>query len=1155
MRDAPQRQSDTFLKPTVGRRRQCFRREARLVSRSIPRLKHGNRCAARLCGWEALEPRQLLAGVLTAHWLADDLLAELPAGGAVTSWHDKVSQIPATAGGTPQLQPNQIGGRALVDFDLSNGADSLFVDANVNPLTGADDFSVVVAFRTSADSLQGQSGSWFENTGIVDANQRGLGLDWGLSIDAQGQLSTGLGAGIGVEPQTLYSSTAGLNDGQLHVATVTRQQGTLTLYVDTMPPDQLVNASAFKRGRLDMVFGALTDRQTGFTGDLAEVRLYNGALTAGEVAALTATVQAFYSNSPPVAADDQYLVQEDALFFVSNTGQGVLQNDTDADTDPLTAVVVTEPAHGKLVLNANGTFIYDPDTNFYGVDTFTYVAQDFRASNLATVTFDVQSVYDPAIAVDDQYKLRPGEVLRIDTTTGLLFNDANPDQASLTTRLVDDVGNGDLMLGDDGSFVYDPMGFAGITSFRYQLDDGTQLSAPATVTLAVNSVPVASADTLKLREDIPFELTGPGGILDNDFDAEGTEDLTVIVVEPPTAGTLEAATDGGLTYVPMEDYVGSDTFSYRLSDGFDESEVVAVTLDVQPVNDPPLTIEDAYFVTPGGRLTVPAAQGILANDRDVETQPLSARLLSPATHGTVQIDEDGAFRYVPELDFEGEDEFYYTASDAQDESSGTRVTIRVVDQPLVINEVLSLNTGSLPTRTRAPDANRFAGDDQWFDWIEIYNRLPRPLDLGGLHLTDSATDPLRWQFPPQTIIPGEGYLVVFASGLNFVNPDQDEQGLLHTNFRLAAEGEYLALTNVDGAVIDALQPQGGAPTADVSFGRSAEGLRYFSEVSPGAANTAGLLGYTAGVEYDVPHGFMTEAFQLTIRSSDPEARIRYTLDGSEPTETSGVDYNLPLTISATTMVRAAAFKDEYVRSSVTTQTYVFLADVLQQSPMGEAPLGWPDRPVRGQAFDYGMDPEIVNDANWGPQLPDALTQIPSLSLVTEQSNLTDPRTGIYVNATQDGRAWERPASLELLNPDGSPGFQIDAGLRIRGGFSRGGFNPKHSFRLFFRDEYGGDLNFPLFEDEGVDRFQNIDLRTAARIMPGATIRSMTRRETASYAMSIRAICSAHRDSRTLAVATTTCMLTVNIGDCIKPRNVRKPPLRNRIWGVIKTITT
>ncbi|MEJ2703793.1 MAG: CotH kinase family protein, partial [Sedimentisphaerales bacterium] len=143
------------------------------------------------------------------------------------------------------------------------------------------------------------------------------------------------------------------------------------------------------------------------------------------------------------------------------------------------------------------------------------------------------------------------------------------------------------------------------------------------------------------------------------------------------------------------------------------------------------------------------------------------------------------------------------------------------------------------------------------------------------------------------------------------------------------------------------------------------------------------------------------------------------------------------------------------------------------------PSSWPSGSVNGQTMNYGMDPDVVNDPRYRNLMDDALLTIPSISLVTELKNLFDPATGIYVNATRHGKEWERPVSVELINPDGSEGFQIDAGLRIRGGYSRNDNNPKHAFRLFFRPEYGqSKLRFPLFGDEGVSEFENIDLRTS-----------------------------------------------------------------------------
>ena len=131
-----------------------------------------------------------------------------------------------------------------------------------------------------------------------------------------------------------------------------------------------------------------------------------------------------------------------------------------------------------------------------------------------------------------------------------------------------------------------------------------------------------------------------------------------------------------------------------------------------------------------------------------------------------------------------------------------------------------------------------------------------------------------------------------------------------------------------------------------------------------------------------------------------------------------------------------------------------------------APAGWPApgaAQLNGQTMRYGFQTALKAQYTT-QQLTDALNQVPSISLVTDQANLTDQTTGIYSNADQKGDAWERAASLEYLPQDNSTGFHINCGLRIRGGASRGDYAPKHSFRLYFRNQYGdGNLKFPLHE--------------------------------------------------------------------------------------------
>lgn len=366
-------------------------------------------------------------------------------------------------------------------------------------------------------------------------------------------------------------------------------------------------------------------------------------------------------------------------------------------------------------------------------------------------------------------------------------------------------------------------------------------------------------------------------------------------------------------------------------------------------------------------------------------------------------------------------------------------------------------------------------DGDYSDWIELHNTAGSEVSLQGWFLTDEPGNLRKWPFPAVTL-PADGFLVVFASGKNRAVVGAP----LHANFNLNADGEYLALVRPDGVTVAAeYAPQFPPQRADYSFGL-APGVpepRYFATPSPGQPNSQGFVAFVADTKFSVNRGFFDQPFTVTISTATEGAVIRYTTNGTPPTATTGSVYTGPIPISQTTVLRAAAFKAGYEPSNVDTQTYLFLDDVVRQSPDGRPPPGWPSS-WGANVVDYGMDPDIVNHPTYGPMLKEALTSLPSFSLVMDLNDLFHPTTGIYANPGQDGRSWERPCSVELLNPDGTEGFQINAGLRIRGGFSRSTSNPKHAFRLFFRQEYGaGKLRYPLFGDHGAEVFDGIDLRT------------------------------------------------------------------------------
>ena len=247
-------------------------------------------------------------------------------------------------------------------------------------------------------------------------------------------------------------------------------------------------------------------------------------------------------------------------------------------------------------------------------------------------------------------------------------------------------------------------------------------------------------------------------------------------------------------------------------------------------------------------------------------------------------------------------------------------------------------------------------------------------------------------------------------------------------------------------------------------------------------------------EFSITHGFYETSFDVIITSETAGAKIKYTLDGSDPiTSSSALQLDAPATVNINpestvgnrgknpgVVLRACTILPDLSMSKSVAQTYLFVNKVGALSPEGTKPgPDWPSSYVNSQTMDYGMDSGVLNDSRYKDKIDDALLAVPTISLVTDLDNLFDPSTGIYVNALEAGEDWERPASIELLNPDGSEGFQINCGVRIRGGWSAHGDNPKHAFRFFFREEYGkGKLKFPLFGNEGVDAFDKIDLRTS-----------------------------------------------------------------------------
>ena len=400
---------------------------------------------------------------------------------------------------------------------------------------------------------------------------------------------------------------------------------------------------------------------------------------------------------------------------------------------------------------------------------------------------------------------------------------------------------------------------------------------------------------------------------------------------------------------------------------------------------------------------------------------------------------------------------------------------------VIINEFLAGNVSTNGLRDEDGDLS---------GWIELYNRGVTSVNLGGWSLTDDPSQPAGWLFPAVNLGPGQ-YLLVFASAKD---RSPTNGGNLHTNFKLSTSGQYLGLFNANFPPEIATQflPAYPAQGPNISYGLYNDVFCYLTNPSPRTANSgpASFNGLAADPRASVPSGFFSRPFSLTLSTTSSSASIRYTLDGSEPTSTHGLLYTGPITVAggpaqAVVNVRAVAFRDDLLSSHVLTHSYIFPSFVLVQpgNPTG-FPASWLTQTNDGSIAtvvpaDYQMDPKIITNSAYTALAAQALTNLPTLSIVTEADALFSQSQGIYANPNPveaDRPLWERPASAELLLPDGSSGFRMNAGLRIHGSTSRDpNWTRKHSFRLFFKAGYDGPLHYSMFADSPVATYHTLVL--------------------------------------------------------------------------------
>lgn len=393
----------------------------------------------------------------------------------------------------------------------------------------------------------------------------------------------------------------------------------------------------------------------------------------------------------------------------------------------------------------------------------------------------------------------------------------------------------------------------------------------------------------------------------------------------------------------------------------------------------------------------------------------------------------------------------------------------------------------LITEFMASNSTTIADEDgDYSDWLELYNASEETIHLEGWYLTDKADNLTKWEIPDVSLEADE-YLLIFASEKKRNSPSAP----LHTNFKLTASGEFLAVVEPDGVTIShAYAPAFPIQREDFSYGLYQGQTIFFDLPTPGAENALGEI--VQAPQFSHTRGFYDASFGLALTGIGNNLEIYYTTDGTRPNAETGTLYSGPVDITTTTPFSAVAINADGLYSEIITQTYLFIADILQQpNDPGGYPATWSPYKFRaGNApADYAMDPEVVEAPEYKDLMDDALTSIPTLSIVTNKgflfSHLKDSELGgIYIytgnsGASGTGQDWERPASIEYYDPNTQEEFQVNCGLRLHGGNSRVPENSqKHSFRVSFRSQYGpSKLKFDLFDEPtATDEFNALVFR-------------------------------------------------------------------------------
>ncbi len=620
----------------------------------------------------------------------------LGAGEPLLSLSKTVTTAGGTCPGSETLTVNA-GDTVKYCYTISNpGTADLYnvtlVDDNATPANSADDFSVTLSGLTSGGLQAGASATGsalvtlssagtITNIASADGNNNQVGQKL-VSYSDQDSATVFVMGPANSAPVANNDSASTAEDTAVLIS---------VLGNDTDPDDNIVSSSVTV---VDVpTHGTLINNADGtftytpnadFNGTDSFTYQVCDAYNLCDTATVNITVSS--ANDAPVATDDSASTLEDTPVVIS--AADLLLNDLDADGDSLIITgIASQPQHGTLSDNGDGSYTYTPAAGFFGEDNFTYTVCDpSGACDTAVVVITVTPVNDAPIAEDDSAATTEDSPV----TISVLGNDSDPENNldSGSVSIVEGPAHGTLTINPDGSVTYTPnANWSGSDSFNYQVCDSADpaLCDTANVNITVspvNDAPVANDDAATTMEDQAVVIAA----LPNDTDADG-DLLSISSYSHPAYGSVVLNADGTFTYTPNINWYGTDTFTYTVCDPSGACDEALVTVEVLPVNDPPVAINDAATTAEEAPVTI----NVASNDYDVDGNlvPTSASAISDPANGSLVNNNDGTFTYIPNENFNGYDSFTYQICDSENECSTAKVTIYVApvnDAPVALDD-------------------------------------------------------------------------------------------------------------------------------------------------------------------------------------------------------------------------------------------------------------------------------------------------------------------------------------------------------------------------------------------------------------------------------------------------------------------------------------